>query len=301
MTVRPSSRGKSMAEMKHRIACLGDLMAECIKPVNAFPEANTTTIFDAAATEIGGPAFNIHWYLSQLGHRTRIVSCYGNQDRRWVLQKFRDMNVNRRGLVSFQGQTDILLSVTAQSTHRSFYRITPITKDVIRKLKRKLGIADVIVLTGSRQKRMREWYDDLIQESGPVVFFNPSYAVYEYEDDSLVRIIQRSDVVFLNEQEDDHVCKVLGCTNHKDLNKVIGVNFVISMGKHGAAFVSKDSYFKEKGQPKRIRNTIGAGDALVSGFIHTVLDGGAYEEALKYGLALSYKKIESEDVRIRIV
>lgn len=63
-------------------------------------------------------------------------------------------------------------------------------------------------------------------------------------------------------------------------------NVIVSIGKKGAVLLDEKQrvYICEAIQGN-VKNTVGAGDSLVAGFIYGYIQSGNYEEALRYGVA----------------
>ena len=63
-------------------------------------------------------------------------------------------------------------------------------------------------------------------------------------------------------------------------------NVLVSMAKDGAILITEDGKSIKIGVPKgTVRNSVGAGDSMVAGFIAGYLDSGDYNVALKMGTA----------------
>lgn len=63
-------------------------------------------------------------------------------------------------------------------------------------------------------------------------------------------------------------------------------NVLVSMAGEGAILVAENGQISRRRPPKgTVRNSVGAGDSMVAGFVAGYLDGGNYEEALKLGTA----------------
>lgn len=63
-------------------------------------------------------------------------------------------------------------------------------------------------------------------------------------------------------------------------------NVLISMAGDGAILVAEDGQVQKRRPPKgTVKNSVGAGDSMVAGFVAGYLKSGSYEEALKLGTA----------------
>ena len=74
-------------------------------------------------------------------------------------------------------------------------------------------------------------------------------------------------------------------------------NVLISMAGDGAMLISEDGEKYRIGVPSgKVRNSVGAGDSMVAGFIAGYLKTGSYEEALKMGTAAGSATAFSDDL-----
>lgn len=72
----------------------------------------------------------------------------------------------------------------------------------------------------------------------------------------------------------------------KELQKAGAVNVLISMAGDGAILVEESGSVHKIGVPKgKVKNSVGAGDSMVAGFLAGYLQTKDYEEALKMGTA----------------
>lgn len=72
-------------------------------------------------------------------------------------------------------------------------------------------------------------------------------------------------------------------------------NVLVSMAKDGAVMVTEDGQKLASEAPKgEVKNSVGAGDSMVAGFLYGYLISESYEEAFKYGLATGSASAFSE-------
>ncbi len=68
-------------------------------------------------------------------------------------------------------------------------------------------------------------------------------------------------------------------------------NVLVSMGKRGAVFVNADESYSTEGNGIKVKNTVGAGDTMLAAFIHCVLSGNSFDEALSFSVDYAEKRI----------
>ncbi len=83
----------------------------------------------------------------------------------------------------------------------------------------------------------------------------------------------------------------------KKLQELGARNVLISMAGDGAMLISENGEKFRIGVPKgEVRNSVGAGDSMVAGFIAGYLNTGSYENALKMGTAAGSATAFSDDL-----
>ncbi|MDL0266367.1 PfkB family carbohydrate kinase, partial [Clostridioides difficile] len=70
------------------------------------------------------------------------------------------------------------------------------------------------------------------------------------------------------------------------LKEMGAINVLVSMGKDGALLITEEDEVLISDVPKgKVKNSVGAGDSMVAGFISGYLNTGKYDYALKLGAA----------------
>ncbi len=83
----------------------------------------------------------------------------------------------------------------------------------------------------------------------------------------------------------------------KKLQEMGARNVLISMGKDGALLVTENGEVFKSNVPKgNVKNSVGAGDSMVAGFIAGYLNTNKYEEALRLGAACGSATAFSNDL-----
>lgn len=91
---------------------------------------------------------------------------------------------------------------------------------------------------------------------------------------------------------------IIGCA--RKLKEQGAVNVLVSMAKDGAILVSEDGTVYKQGVAKgKVKNSVGAGDSMVSGFIAGYLKTGDYGYALKLGTACGGATAFSDGIATR--
>lgn len=280
------------------IYCVGEAMKEVFLPFKGFPTSDSTLVWNSLAIELGGPALNVAWHCSQLGLNTIPACTVGAGELAAARATIGRMGLPADHLVALQEETDILFSFLEGAHHYSFY-----LKGGFRTAPKKEHLPpfnerSLVVLSGGRHVSIQKLFVDIVKTRQRCkVLFNPSYATYEYEDETLREILEASDFVFLNAQEAAYVSSRLDVSDIAHIAERRPGIFISMLGESGVqAYGAKES-FELPSVAKQVANSIGGGDALVAGFAYSMVQGGSLSEALKIGSALA--AIVVEDPRIR--
>jgi 1-phosphofructokinase len=83
----------------------------------------------------------------------------------------------------------------------------------------------------------------------------------------------------------------------KKLQEMGARNVLISMAGDGSMLITEDGQRFRLGVPKgKVKNSVGAGDSMVAGFIAGYMESGNYETALKMGTASGSATAFSDDL-----
>lgn len=73
-------------------------------------------------------------------------------------------------------------------------------------------------------------------------------------------------------------------------------NVIVSMGGEGAIFVNKDHAWKAQTPKGTVKNSVGAGDSMVAGFLAAYEKSGEYKQAFTYAVAAGSATAFSDDL-----
>lgn len=77
-------------------------------------------------------------------------------------------------------------------------------------------------------------------------------------------------------------------------------NVLVSMGGDGALLVDENGQVYTAGVPKgKLKNSVGAGDSMVAGFLAGYLETGSYQKAFEYGVCTGSASAFSENLATR--
>lgn len=74
-------------------------------------------------------------------------------------------------------------------------------------------------------------------------------------------------------------------------------NVLVSMAGEGAVLIAENGASYQAEAPKgEVKNSVGAGDSMVAGFLYGYIEKGSYEEAFRYGLCTGSASAFSEEL-----
>lgn len=163
----------------------------------------------------------------------------------------------------------------------------------------KLKEKDVLVLSGSIPNSIG---DDIYERIMERLDGRGIRIVVDATKDLLMNVLKYHP--FLIKPNNHELGEMFGVVLHSDeeiigharllLEKGAG-NVLVSMAGDGAILVTGDGGVHKMGVPKGIvRNSVGAGDSMVAGFLAGYLENGSYEHALRLGSAAGSASAFSE-------
>lgn len=149
---------------------------------------------------------------------------------------------------------------------------------------------DILVLAGSIPKTLpADIYEDLLARlEGKGIRY-----VVDATGDLLVNVLKYKP--FLIKPNNKELGEIFGKSLEteeqlvlyaKKLQEMGARNVLVSRAKDGALLAAEDGHIYKMGNaPGRVRNSVGAGDSMVAGFLAGWLDTGLYDYALRLGSA----------------
>lgn len=287
---------------EHNVVCVGDLMAEYLVPVTFLPRADSTLIVDSVKPQLGGGAYNICWYLAQLGIAVRLVAPASPRDFFLIKEAFDLARLDTDGLIEAASSgLDVLIALLKDRHHRSIYLRTKLTGDTIEKVYANCRNADVLILSGSRHKTIRDAYCLFAKERrAKHLVFSPSYSIFEYEPEIFRKLILQADITILNRREAGHACRLLRLKNLRALSASAPRILIVTKGAKGAWISESGTTLNFPGSAKTNSPGIGAGDAFLAAFLFSRLQKQSLSEAGSFASQLAAIVVESGDVRIPV-
>lgn len=240
----------------------------------------------------GGKGINVSMVLSNLGFENTALGFLAGFTGDSVQKMLEDNGVNADFIKVDEGITRINVKIRAQQESEINGMGPAIKQKDIDALYAKLDElkdGDILVLAGSIPSVMPgTMYSDIMEHlQGKDIKI-----VVDATKDLLVNVLKYKP--FLIKPNNHELGEIYGVELKtrddvvpyaKKMQEEGARNVLISMAGEGAVLVAEDgSVYKSKCPDGKVRNSVGAGDSMVAGFISGYLESGDYKEALRKGL-----------------
>ena len=240
----------------------------------------------------GGKGINVSMVLSNLGFENTALGFLAGFTGDSVQRMLEENGVNADFIKVKEGITRINVKIRAQQESEINGMGPAIKKEDIDALYKKLDTlknGDILVLAGSIPSVMPEtMYSDImahLQDKDIKI-------VVDATKDLLLNVLKyKPFFVKPNNHELGEIYGVELKTREdvvpyaQKMQKEGARNVLVSMAGEGAVLVAEDGQVYMSPCPKgKVKNSVGAGDSMVAGFIAGYMETGSYKEALRKGL-----------------
>lgn len=252
----------------------------------------------------GGKGVNVSMVLKNLGHENTAFGFLAGFTGRELQRLLEEKGIETDFIAVEEGMSRINVKLRSDMESEINGQGPGISKEDIGKLYEKLDAlqdGDILVLAGSIPDVMPgSMYMDIMK----YLQGRKLKIVVDATRDLLVNVLQYHP--FLIKPNHHELGEIFGVTL-KDRDEVIPYakkmqemgarNVLVSMAGEGAVLVAEDgSIYKAKAPEGKVRNSVGAGDSMVAGFLAGFLESGDYETAFLMGLCAGSASAFSEDL-----
>lgn len=240
----------------------------------------------------GGKGINVSMVLSNLGFENTALGFLAGFTGEAIESMLKSNGVNADFIQVAEGITRINVKIRAQQESEINGMGPAIKKENIDELYKKLDQlqdGDILVLAGSIPSVMPETMYSNIME---YLQNKDVKIVVDATKDLLLNVLKYKP--FFVKPNNHELGEIYGVTLNtrdevvpyaKKMQEAGARNVLISMAGEGAVLVSEDGQVYKSECPKgKVKNSVGAGDSMVAGFIAGYLESGEYKEALRKGL-----------------
>lgn len=241
----------------------------------------------------GGKGINVSNMLKQLGHENTALGFISGFTGDFIVNTLMEKGINNKFIRLKNGFTRINVKVKGKEETEINGKGPAITNDELNELYKileKLNSSDILVLAGSipstLDDKLYENIMDRIKDKNVKV-------VVDATKNLLLNVLKyKPFLIKPNNHELEEIFNVKLNNNEeiikyaKKLKEMGALNVLVSMGKDGALLLTENGEVYVSNVAKGIvKNSVGAGDSMVAGFIAGYLNTNSYSEGLKLGAA----------------
>jgi len=280
------------------VLLLGGIIVDHYYVIDKYPQQGQDTTIQRSFAKIGGCALNVGVTLGNLGVSPYVVSLLGRDAAGEQIEKYLAGRQLPTDLLRFveSGTTGYCLNMVDADDERTFFTYQGCQGDFPPDLSASelAASVDCVYVTGyflGKEETCRRTLEFLAQWRGlghrkPVIF-DPGPLVNKVARADLLRMLQLSDWLLPNFHEltiiagmfDVREDPVVWLRDH-GCGKV-----VVKQGASGATAYTADTVVKANGFAVQVKDTTGAGDSFIGGFIYGLLQGEPLEETLEWATA----------------
>jgi 1-phosphofructokinase len=250
----------------------------------------------------GGKGLNVSAVLSTLGYGNTALGFVAGFTGDEIERRVKGLGFQSDFIRVEKGLSRINVKLKSQEETEINGMGPEITGEDVTQLFEKLDrltAGDVLVLSGSIPKSINDDIYERIMES---LDGRGVRIVVDATKDLLINVLPYHP--FLIKPNNHELGEMFGVTLHgpeeiidygKRLQKKGARNVLISMAGDGAILITEEEEVFRMGVPKgTVKNSVGAGDSMVAGFIAGYLENGSFEHALRLGSAAGSASAFSE-------
>lgn len=276
--------------MTKKVVCFGEMLWDC------FPEHEIP----------GGAPMNVALHLCQLGLDVKMISKIGRDEHGKKLLDFTsnfnldptciqedETHPTGKVLVDNKDPENILYDIVSPSA----WDHIALTNEALKAVK----AADAVIF-GSLAVRNHESWETLyhLLHEPVLKIFDINLRAPFYDFEQIEIILGYTDILKINEDELVIVADYFDIdfpekSSHQEKSKLVcayltehfPINMVcVTLGAKGALIYQEGKTFSHPGYKVKVEDTVGSGDAFLSGFVKSYLEGKKPEEILDFACAM---------------
>lgn len=255
----------------------------------------------------GGKGINVSMVLKNLGHENTALGFLAGFTGRELERLLEEKGVATDFIPVEKGMTRINVKLRSDRETEINGQGPAISREDIARLYQKLDKlqdGDILVLAGSIPDIMPgSMYMDILRHLQD----KNLRIVVDATRDLLVNVLQYHP--FLIKPNNHELGEIFGTIIEKKEDVIAYArklqdkgarNVLVSMAGAGAVLVAEDGTVLKAEAPKgKVRNSVGAGDSMVAGFLAGYLESGSYTDAFRMGVCAGSASAFSEELALR--
>ena len=262
-----------------KIVCFGEVLWDML-PTGKLP---------------GGAPMNCAYHIHQLGLQSQMISRIGKDILGAELKELLISKKVDTSLLQVDDQYDTsTVAVTLDKKGTPSYEIVqPVAWDFIELQKNKEVVQQAEALIyGSLAARNTTTRTTLLQllPYAPFKIFDINLRSPFYNEETLESLLSPADIVKMNEEEIEILCKLLGLSSFSEWDQMNWLirryqltGLIITKGTEGALYFDGKKSYHQPIFKVEVQDTIGSGDAFLAGFTTQYIQGEPIPTCLQFG------------------
>lgn len=252
----------------------------------------------------GGKGINVSFVLKNLGFESTALGFSAGFTGEEIKKQIQERGITENFITVLNGQSRINIKLRGQQETEINGRGPDIEKEHIQQLLKKLSVlspGDYLILAGSVPMKINDtiYYDILktLDKKG-------IKAVVDTTGDLLLNVLKYHPFLI---KPNIHELSELFSTEIKTREEVVqyglklqdmgAQNVIVSMAGDGAIFICENGEIYKSEAPKGVvKNSVGAGDSMVAGFLAGFCETKDFAKAFKMGVCTGSASAFSEDL-----
>jgi sugar/nucleoside kinase (ribokinase family) len=288
---------------RNLVAVFGHTNVDHITMVPQFPPMNQSIQIDGFQHMWGGTAANVGVVAARLGAPTALATFVGNGFPTQFLEHLRDAGLDLTDLTVMEEYPtpECFIFSDGDENQMAFVIQGPMeVADGFDLQTYSIASADTVHLaTGNPGYHMRVAVE--ARRQGKQVCFDPGQELhYKWDAGTFSRMLELSDMLFLNHAELRRALKYTRMTKPRDLLNFVDT-LVLTRGREGSTMRSVDDRIDVPMVPAQVvEDTTGAGDAFRGGYYAGVHRGMSPRECLFLGASVASFVVEKQGPQTNI-
>jgi len=285
------------------LAVFGHTNVDHITLVPKFPPMNQSIQIDGFQRLWGGTAANVAVVAARLGVPTALASFIGEGFPVEFLSDLRGSGLDLTDLTVVEGYPTPECFIFSDGDENQMAFVVQGPMDAAGEMELQTysieGSGTVHICTGNVAYHMR--VAEEARRLGKRVCFDPGQELhYKWDADAFTRMMDLSDVLFLNHSELRRALKYTRMTKPRDLLRFVEV-LVLTRGKEGSSMRTREERIDVPMVPAEVvEDTTGAGDAFRGGYYAGVHRGMPPRDCLLLGAAVASFVVERQGPQTNI-
>ncbi|WP_215223479.1 carbohydrate kinase family protein [Echinicola shivajiensis] len=246
----------------------------------------------------GGAPMNVALHTQYLGLETSFISRIGNDNWGKELIDFVESKSLNTDLVQMDEHYDtsrVLVDDTDKENIK-YEIVEPVAWDFIqwtKEMQQKVDKADAFIF-GSLAARSEDSRTTLFKllETPVLKILDINLRAPYFEASLLEKLLKKADILKINDDELDLLIDIFKLAKDWDkalerLTEIFELRMIcVTKGSAGAIIFDGEKSYSHPGYKVKVEDTVGSGDAFLSGFIYKSLSGDSPKEILDFACAL---------------